>query len=57
MVPPDVPEFFIPRRARSRAGESLLYRPALLGIARLHFAEKKAGIDYWETLALVRRDR
>ena len=54
MVPPDVPEYFIPRRARSRAGESLLYRPALLGVARLHYAEKKAGIDYWETLVLVR---
>ena len=36
-------------------GESLLYRPALLGVARLHYADKKAGIDYWETLALVRR--
>ena len=55
VVPPDVPEFFVPRRARSRAGESLLYRPALLGVARLHYAEKKAGVDYWETLALVRR--
>ncbi len=54
VVPPDVPEFFIPRRALSRAGESLLYRPSLLGIARLHYAEKKAGLDYWETLALVR---
>ena len=55
VVPPDVPEFFVPRRASSRAGESLLYRPALLGVARLHYAEKKAGVDYWETLALVRR--
>ena len=36
-------------------GESLLYRPGLLGVARLHYAERKAGVDYWETLALVRR--
>jgi Skp family chaperone for outer membrane proteins len=55
VVPPDVSEFFVPRRASTRAGESLLYRPALLGVARLHYAERKAGIDYWETLALVRR--
>jgi len=54
VVPPDVPEFFVPRRARSRAGESLLYRPALLGVARLHYADRKAGVDFWETLALVR---
>ena len=29
--------------------------PALLGVARLHYADKKAGIDQWETLALIRR--
>ena len=55
VVPPDVPEFFVPRRARTHAGESLLYRPALLGVIRLHYAERKADVDYWETLALVRR--
>jgi hypothetical protein len=53
IVSPDVPEFFMPRRAHARPGESLLYRPALLGVARLHYAEKKAGVDHWETLALV----
>ncbi len=54
VVPPDVPEFFMPRRARAQPGESLLYQPALMGVARLHYAEKKAGVDYWETLALLR---
>jgi Skp family chaperone for outer membrane proteins len=55
VMPPDVPEFFVPRRARSRAGESLVYQPALLGAARLHYTDKKASVDYWETIALVRR--
>jgi hypothetical protein len=55
VMPPDVPEFFVPRRSSAKAGESLQYCPALLGIARLHYADKKAGIDQWETLALVRR--
>ena len=41
--------------ARLKAGESLLYRPAILGVARLHYADKKAGVDQWETLALVER--
>ncbi len=41
-----------PRRAQ--AGESLLYRPALLGVARVHYAEKKGDIDYWETFTLLR---
>ncbi len=55
VVPPDVPEFFVPRRARPRAQETLLYRPGLLGVARLHYADKKAVIDHWETLALFRQ--
>jgi hypothetical protein len=54
MMPPDVPEFFIPRRGKGQSGQSLQYCPALLGVARLHFTDKKAGIDQWETLALVR---
>jgi Helicase HerA, central domain len=55
VMPPDVPEFFVPRRSLGQAGESLQYCPALLGVARLHYADKKAGIDQWETLALIRQ--
>ncbi len=55
VVPPDVPVFFVPRRGPLQPGESLLYRPAILGVARLHYADKKAGIDHWETLALLDR--
>jgi hypothetical protein len=53
VVPPDVPAFFVPRRGSLKVGESLLYRPAVLGVARLHYADKRAGVDHWETLALV----
>jgi hypothetical protein len=45
----------VPRRDRIEAGESLLYHPALLGVARLHYTDKKAGIEHWETLALLQR--
>ena len=54
MVPPDVPRFLYPRGSL-KDGESLLYRPAVLGVARLHYADKRAGVDHWETLALVER--
>jgi hypothetical protein len=54
VVPPDVPEFFVSRRVSSQAGDALLYRPALLALARLHYADKKGGVDQWETLALLR---
>ena len=52
-MPPDVPEFFIPRRGKLDAGAALLYRPALLGVARLHYTDKKCGVDHWETLGLL----
>ena len=55
MVPPDVPEFFVPRRDRLEAAEALQYRPALLGVARLHYSDKKAGVDHWETVTMVQR--
>jgi hypothetical protein len=55
VVPPDVPQFFVPCRGRMEAGSSIEYRPALLGVARLHYADKKAGVDHWETLALLRQ--
>jgi hypothetical protein len=53
VVAPDVPQFFVPCRGRLEVGESLEYRPALLGVARLHYADKKAGVDHWETVALL----
>jgi len=55
VVPPDVPEFFVPRRERFESVEALEYRPVLLGVARLHFADKKAGVDHWETVAMLQR--
>lgn len=39
--------FLAPRRGVS-AGR-LVYRPALLGIGRLHFAKSAAGVDVWQT--------
>ncbi len=54
VVPPDVPEFFIPHCKHRPAGSELLYRPAVLGVARLHYADKKTGMDHWETLGLLR---
>ena len=45
---------FSPRRGPLAAGRTLLYRPPLLGVARLHYADKKAGVDHWETLGLLR---
>jgi hypothetical protein len=53
VVPPDVPEFFLPCQGPLNAGATVTYRPAVLGVARLHYADKKPGVDFWETLGLL----
>jgi hypothetical protein len=34
-------------------GGAIVYRPALLGRARLHYANSAAGVDHWEERALL----
>jgi hypothetical protein len=46
----DIEESFMPS---VRAAGRLVYRPALLGTADLHFANARAGVDSWETVAYV----
>ena len=57
VLPPDIPEVFLPVREQAPdelpAGAKLIYRPALLGTARLHFIQAKSKVDVWETLTLL----
>jgi hypothetical protein len=53
IVPPEAGERFVARRAALPQGASVLYRPALLGQAKVHFAQAAAGIDTWEEVTLV----
>lgn len=53
LLPPDVPEFFLPHRGKLSAGASILYRPAVIGTARVHFSQSTTGVDVWETLTLI----
>lgn len=49
LLPPDVPQAFLP----ARGGAVAEYRPAVLGLARVHFVDAKRGIDHGEDLALL----
>ncbi len=49
-VPPGVPECFLPATAGSG---SILYRPALLGTAQLHFVQAKTNVDQWTKIAML----
>ncbi len=44
----------VKRFLASRAGASA-YRPALLGTCKLHYLDAKAGVDLWESVAVVAR--
>lgn len=48
VIPAGVPEFYL-RSPPSAA----TYQPRVLGIARLHFVDKAAGLDVWETRSAI----
>jgi len=52
-LPPDIAERFVSRRANLLAGASLIYHPALLGEAKLHFAQADTGVDCWQDVSLL----
>ena len=49
-VPADVPEYFL---AATTVGESLLYKPMVMGTAKLHFVDAKLALDQWQTTAYL----
>jgi hypothetical protein len=53
VLPPDVTEKFAARRAKLPQGASVLYRPALLGTARVHFSQAATKIDTQEDVTLL----
>ncbi len=46
-VPAGLKETFLPWRGTAAAGERLVYRPGLLGRAKLHFVDTKVPVDTW----------
>ncbi len=55
LLPPDVPQVFLPVRGVPPAGCTLVYVPMLLGRATVRFAQTKAGIDMRLETALLAR--
>jgi len=53
VVPPAVTETFVARSGGIPSGSSLVYRPALYGRARLHYADARRGVDLWKDLGLL----
>lgn len=50
-LPTDIKEVFLPASRPVSPSEAILYRPALLGNARLHFVSSRHQIDQWEEIS------
>jgi hypothetical protein len=44
-IGPDVQQFFIPPRGKAPAGGQILYKPMIIGAAKVSFVDTKTGID------------
>lgn len=47
VLPPDIQQYFVPPRG-PQSGNSLLYKPAVMGVTQVHFTDVKTGIDTQE---------
>ena len=52
-VPSQISQFYFPVDVSVGENESIIYRPALLGTARLHFVLVRAKIDFWQGHSVV----
>jgi len=53
MLPPDVPQYFVPLRGSRPGGSTLVYQPTVVGIANIHVADTKAAVDVTEAVTLL----
>jgi hypothetical protein len=53
VLPPEITERFESRRANLPAGAKVVYQPALLGHAKVHYTQTASGVDVWEDAALL----
>jgi hypothetical protein len=53
MLPPGVPQHFVPLRGTQPEGSALVYAPMLLGSAQIRFFDAKSGIDTTENVTAL----
>ncbi len=53
IVPPDVPQYFIPLRGTRSGGATLVYQPMVLGVAQVRVADSKTAVDTTKDLACL----
>ncbi|MDH4087356.1 MAG: ATP-binding protein, partial [Nitrospira sp.] len=53
MLPPDVPQHFVPLRGSKPEGSELVYAPMLLGSSQIRFSDSKSGIDSTQDVTVL----
>ena len=53
MVPPGVQEVFLKPTAGPSGSAPVVLRPALLGLADVHYVRSSLGVDFWEDVAIL----
>ena len=53
MLPPEVPQYFVPVRGRQPEGQALVYQPMVLGVAQVRVVDNKAAVDVTDPLTLL----
>jgi hypothetical protein len=53
MLPPDVPQQFIPIRGAQPSGSALIYQPMLLGASQVRVSDSKAGVDMTQDVTVL----
>ncbi len=53
MLPPDIPQQFVPIRSAQPKETQLIYVPMLMGAAQVRFADAKSGVDVTENVAVL----
>jgi hypothetical protein len=53
MLPPDVPQHFVPLRGTKPEGSELVYAAMLLGSSQTRFSDSKSGIDSTQDVTIV----
>jgi hypothetical protein len=51
-LPPEIHEVYLPLTSTSEEGR-LVYRPGLMGHAKLHYVSARAKVDHWEELSML----
>src|SRR4029077_4460720 len=53
ILPPDVPQHFIPVRGSQPNGSALIYQPMLLGDSQVRVSDNKAGVDVTQDVTVL----